>query len=114
MTVPSLGGIAHSIAEFLRWMGKPLAFLIFVIEPKFELFACNPLFVPNFVFDCIGNDLGQVRRRWRERRECRGFSILAAHANLDIEVAESKIKNLIRGDVHKFYRLSGASIASCP
>jgi hypothetical protein len=29
-------------------------------------------------------------------------------------VAESKVKNLIRGDVHKFRRLSGASIASCP
>lgn len=32
--------------------------------------------------------------------QCRGFSILVAHTNLDIEVAESKIKNLIFRSVH--------------
>ena len=93
---------------------KGLAFLILVIQPKFELLACDPIFVPNFVFNCIGNNLGQVRSRWRDRRDNRGLSLLAAHANLDIEVAESKVKNSSCGDVHKVRRLSGAGIASCP
>jgi hypothetical protein len=38
----------------------------------------------------------------RDRRECRSFSVLAAHTNLDVEVAKFEIKNSSCGDVHKF------------
>jgi hypothetical protein len=41
------------------------------------------------------------------------FFRLAAHANLDIGVAKSKIKNPSCGDVHKFRCLWRAGIASC-
>ena len=66
---------------------ESLAFLILVIQPKFELLARDPIFAPNFVLDRIGNDLGQVRGKCRDGRECRGFSVFAAHTNLDVEVA---------------------------